>query len=70
MLCFYSLSLINKRFVFTWSKQSNFVLYVPNLEVETGNNVFLHGRSRIEKSTLLNLISGVENRYTGHLQVL
>ncbi|PKG99777.1 hypothetical protein CXF95_09635 [Paraglaciecola sp. MB-3u-78] len=43
---------------------------MANWQVETGNNVFLYGRSGEGKSTLLNLISGIENRYTGNIQVL
>jgi putative ABC transport system ATP-binding protein len=38
--------------------------------VETGEKVFLYGRSGEGKSTLLNLISGIENRYSGDIQVL
>ena len=64
----YSLS-INNLF-FTWSKHSDFRLRIPNWQVRTGEKVFLYGRSGEGKSTLLNLISGIENRYTGNIQVL
>ncbi len=63
-------SLSIKDLYFTWSKQSDFALQIPNWQVETGQKVFLYGRSGEGKSTLLNLISGIENRYTGNIQVL
>jgi putative ABC transport system ATP-binding protein len=47
-----------------------FALRIPNWQVETGKKVFLYGRSGEGKSTLLNLISGIENRYNGDVQVL
>lgn len=64
----YSLSIQN--LFFTWSKDSDFALRIPNWQVETGKKVFLYGRSGEGKSTLLNLISGIENRYNGDVQVL
>jgi putative ABC transport system ATP-binding protein len=64
----YSLSIQN--LFFTWSKQSDFALQIPNWQVKSGEKVFLYGRSGEGKSTLLNLISGIENRYTGNIQVL
>jgi putative ABC transport system ATP-binding protein len=64
----YSLSI--QDLFFTWSKQSDFALRIPNWQVKTGEKVFLYGRSGEGKSTLLNLISGIENRYTGNIQVL
>tara|TARA_R110002153_G_scaffold15822_8_gene56309 strand:- start:18845 stop:19558 length:714 start_codon:yes stop_codon:yes gene_type:complete len=63
-------SLSIKDLVFTWSKQSDFTLRIPKWQVKTGEKVFLHGRSGEGKSTLLNLIAGIENRYTGDIQVL
>jgi putative ABC transport system ATP-binding protein len=67
---FMSHSLSIKDLVFTWSKQSEFSLRIPNWQVKTGKKVFLYGRSGEGKSTLLNLISGIENCYTGNIQVL
>lgn len=64
----YSLS-INDLF-FTWSKQSDFSLHIPEWHVKSAEKVFLYGRSGEGKSTLLNLISGIESRYTGNMQVL
>lgn len=64
----YSLSI--KDLLFSWSKQSDFSLHIPKLQIETGKKVFLYGRSGEGKSTLLNLISGIENRYSGSIQVL
>lgn len=64
----YSLSI--KDLFFSWSKKSDFSLHIPKWQVETGKNVFLYGRSGEGKSTLLNLISGIENRYSGNIQVL
>lgn len=63
-------SLSIKDLLFTWSKQSDFALCIPNWQVVTGKKVFLYGRSGEGKSTLLNLISGIESRYTGKIQVL
>jgi putative ABC transport system ATP-binding protein len=56
--------------LFTWSKQSDFALKIPHWQVKSAEKVFLYGRSGEGKSTLLNLISGIENRYTGNIQVL
>lgn len=64
----YSLSI--QDLFFTWSKQSQFALNIPHWQVESGKKVFLYGRSGEGKSTLLNLISGIENRYTGEIHVL
>ncbi len=64
----YSLSI--KNLFFTWPKQSDFALNIPDWKVKTAENVFLYGRSGEGKSTLLNLISGIESRYTGNIQVL
>lgn len=64
----YSLSI--KNLLFTWSKQSEFTLHIPKWQVEAGKKVFLYGRSGEGKSTLLNLISGIENRYKGNIEVL
>ncbi|WP_297816525.1 ABC transporter ATP-binding protein [uncultured Paraglaciecola sp.] len=63
-------SLVIKDLLFSWSKQSDFVLKIPNWQVKTGEKVFLYGRSGEGKSTLLNLISGIENRYSGDIRVL
>jgi putative ABC transport system ATP-binding protein len=63
-------SLSIKNLYFTWSKRSDFSLQIPNWQVKSGDNIFLYGRSGEGKSTLLNLISGIENRYTGNIQVL
>jgi putative ABC transport system ATP-binding protein len=63
-------SLSIKNLYFTWSNQSDFSLQIPNWQVKSGDNIFLYGRSGEGKSTLLNLISGIENRYTGNIQVL
>jgi putative ABC transport system ATP-binding protein len=64
----YSLEI--KDLFFSWSKQSDFVLKIPNWQVKTSEKVFLYGRSGEGKSTLLNLISGIENRYSGDIKVL
>jgi ABC-type transport system involved in cytochrome bd biosynthesis fused ATPase/permease subunit len=45
---------------FTWPKQSQFALRIPSWQVEVGKKVFLYGRSGEGKSTLLNLIAGIE----------
>lgn len=70
MRCFMPISLSIKDLVFTWPKQSEFTLCIPHWQVEAGKKVFLYGRSGEGKSTLLNLISGIENRYNGNIQVL
>jgi putative ABC transport system ATP-binding protein len=63
-------SLWIKDLIFTWSKKSDFTLRIPNWRVGSAEKVFLNVRSGEGKSTLLNLISGIENRYTGNTQVL
>jgi putative ABC transport system ATP-binding protein len=63
-------SLLIKDLNFTWPKRSDFALRIPNWQVDTGKKVFLYGRSGEGKSTLLNLITGIENRYTGSIKVL
>ena len=63
-------SLSIKDLFFTWSKQSDFSLRIPNWQVSSGEKVFLYGRSGEGKSTLLNLICGIQNNYSGHIQVL
>ena len=65
-----SCSLSIKDLVFRWSKKTDFSLNIPNWQIDTGQKVFLYGRSGEGKSTLLNLISGIENRYSGEIQVL
>jgi putative ABC transport system ATP-binding protein len=64
----YSLSVEN--LFFTWSKHSEFSLRIPKWQVKPAEKVFLYGRSGEGKSTLLNLISGIESHYTGNIQVL
>ncbi|WP_339720006.1 ATP-binding cassette domain-containing protein [uncultured Paraglaciecola sp.] len=63
-------SLSIKDLIFTWSKNSDFTLRIPSWQVEAGKKVFLYGRSGEGKSTLLNLISGIQNNYSGSIQVL
>ena len=65
-----SCSLSIKDLVFRWSKNSNFLLNIAHWQVDSGQKVFLYGRSGEGKSTLLNLISGIESRYSGDIQVL
>ena len=65
-----SCSLSIRDLFFTWSKHSHFSLRIPNWQIQTGEKVFLYGRSGEGKSTLLNLISGIESRYSGEIQVL
>jgi putative ABC transport system ATP-binding protein len=55
---------------FSWSKNTEFNLIIPKWQVNAGQKVFLYGRSGEGKSTLLNLISGIENNYTGSVEVL
>lgn len=55
---------------FSWSKHSDFKLNIPSWQVKSGQKVFLYGRSGEGKSTLLNLISGIDNHYIGSVEVL
>lgn len=55
---------------FSWSQHSDFSLDIPKWQVLSGQKVFLYGRSGEGKSTLLNLISGIHNHYTGSIEVL
>ena len=63
-------SLSIKDLIFTWSKNNDFTLRIPNWQIDSGEKVFLYGRSGEGKSTLLNLISGIQNSYSGSIQVL
>lgn len=63
-------SLSIKDLKFSWSKNNNFSLSIPDWQVDSGEKVFLYGRSGEGKSTLLNLISGIQNNYSGHIKVL
>jgi putative ABC transport system ATP-binding protein len=63
-------SLSIKDLIFSWSKNNDFTLRIPNWQIDSGEKVFLYGRSGEGKSTLLNLISGIQNSYSGSIQVL
>jgi putative ABC transport system ATP-binding protein len=55
---------------FSWPNQQQFSLNIDNWQVETGQRVFLFGRSGQGKSSLLNLLCGVQSAYTGKIEVL
>jgi putative ABC transport system ATP-binding protein len=65
-----SLALSIEELQFRWPKQSDFALHIPKWHLDSGQKVFLYGRSGEGKSTLLNLICGIESRYTGKIEVL
>jgi putative ABC transport system ATP-binding protein len=65
-----SQSLVIKGLSFNWSENKDFSLSIPNWQVDSGEKVFLYGRSGEGKSTLLNLICGIQNNYKGNIQVL
>ena len=55
---------------FTWKKQTQPVLNINSLNIDSGERVFLRGPSACGKSTLLSLLSGVATPQSGVLKVL
>ena len=56
--------------LFRWSARDEPCLDIPNLEVQAGERIFLHGPSGSGKSTLLGLLGGVLLPECGSLQLL
>ncbi len=55
---------------FRWQGASASLLQIDDFKLAAGERVFLCGQSGSGKSTLLNLITGVQDGYSGQLQVL
>ncbi len=55
---------------FAWKKQTQPVLDIASLQIDSGERVFLRGPSGSGKSTLLNLLAGVTLPQAGMLKVL
>ncbi len=59
-----------KNCLFSYTKNSKLVINIDQLEIETGDKVFLYGPSGHGKSTLLNLTAGVLKANSGSVEVL
>ena len=55
---------------FSWSPQSSIVLSVDEMQIETGEHLFIKGPSGCGKSTLLSLLSGVTTAVNGTVSVM
>ncbi len=55
---------------FTWRKGLPEVLHIPELEVASGERVFIRGASGSGKSTLLSLLAGVNLPTSGEVSIL
>lgn len=56
--------------LFRWPEQAAPCLDIPSLQVDPGEQVFIHGASGSGKSTLLNLLAGVLTPQGGSLRAL
>lgn len=56
--------------MFRWPGQTEVCLDIHHLQVEAGDQVFIHGESGSGKSTLLNLIAGVLMPQQGRVEAL
>ncbi|MEH6456933.1 MAG: ABC transporter ATP-binding protein [Cocleimonas sp.] len=59
-----------KDVIYRWSKQKEPTLYIPSLQIEKGEHLFLHGPSGSGKTTLLNLLTGINTPQSGHIEIL
>ncbi len=55
---------------FRWPGSQRDLLNIPELSIQQGESVFIHGSSGSGKSTLLNLFSGVLNPTQGNINIL
>ncbi|MGJ8682342.1 ABC transporter ATP-binding protein [Paraglaciecola sp.] len=55
---------------FSWPQQTKPQINIKNWQVKSGQKIFIYGRSGEGKSTLLNLLCGIENRYSGKIEVM
>ena len=54
---------------FSWN-QSEFSLSIPNLQINSGENLFIEGSSGSGKSTLLSLLCGINVPQSGSIEIL
>ncbi|MBC7713756.1 MAG: ABC transporter ATP-binding protein [Rhizobacter sp.] len=59
-----------KKCLFSYDKNSKMVINIDQLDIDTGEKVFLYGPSGHGKSTLLNLTAGVLKANSGSVEVL
>lgn len=55
---------------YRWPGSQRDLLNIPELSIQQGESVFIHGSSGSGKSTLLNLLSGILNPTQGNLKIL
>ncbi|KZN49365.1 ABC transporter ATP-binding protein [Pseudoalteromonas luteoviolacea] len=55
---------------FSWPGQSNPTLQIKDLQIKTGERLFLHGPSGSGKSTLLSLLAGIQCAQQGNIKIL
>jgi putative ABC transport system ATP-binding protein len=55
---------------FRWRRDLPEVLHIPELRIERGERIFIHGASGSGKSTLLGLLAGVNLPTAGEVQLL
>lgn len=55
---------------YCWPGQQQPTLNIPLLEVEKGEHLFLHGPSGTGKTTLLNLLTGINTPQSGQVEIL
>ena len=59
-----------KDVVFSWPKQQHSTLSIASMQIEKGEQVFLHGPSGSGKTTLLNLLTGINKPQSGKVEIL
>ncbi len=59
-----------KKCLFSYNKNSKLVINIDQLDIESGEKIFLYGPSGHGKSTLLNLTAGVLKANSGEVEVL
>ncbi|EOX0969681.1 ABC transporter ATP-binding protein [Vibrio parahaemolyticus] len=59
-----------KQAQFVWPGSENAVIKIPDLQIATGEHVFIKGPSGCGKSTLLALLTGINTLSSGSLSVL
>lgn len=55
---------------FYYSKQDRDILNITDLQVNKGEHLFIQGPSGSGKTTLLNIITGINQAYSGDVQIL
>ena len=55
---------------FRWDERSDYTLQMADLQILTGEHLFVQGKSGVGKTTLLNLIAGIHLPSEGEVRVL